>query len=130
VQTTASEATGTIDALTPDLKAAAQHLAQLLFNTDRQVGPLTADLRTLVKSLDDLVAEAQANLFTGVGMLAPRSPLRQDTETTMGNLAAASSSLRWLATELDRKSECCNSGEVALIPCHGRPSAAQIDRKL
>jgi paraquat-inducible protein B len=102
LQATATHATGTIDALTPDLKDSVQHLTQLLGNTDRQVGPLTADLRTLAKSLDELVAQAQASLFTGVGVLAPRSPLRQDTETTMRNLAAASSSLRSLAAELDR----------------------------
>jgi paraquat-inducible protein B len=101
-QATANHATATIDALTPNLKDAAQHLTQLLGNADRQVGPLTADLRTLAKSLDDLVAEAQVNLFTGVGVLAPRSPLRQDTEATMRNLASASASLRSLAAQLDR----------------------------
>jgi paraquat-inducible protein B len=102
VQATATHATGTIDALTPDLKDSVQHLTQLLGNADRQVGPLTADMRTLAKSLDELVAQAQASLFTGVGVLAPRSPLRQDTEATMRNLAAASSSLRSLAAELER----------------------------
>ena len=102
VQTAAGHATGTIDTLTPDLKDATQHLAQLLGNADRQVGPLTSDLRSLAKSLDELVAQAQASLFTGVGVLASRSPLRQDTEATMRNLAAASSSLRSLAAELER----------------------------
>jgi paraquat-inducible protein B len=102
MQTTANHATGTIDTLTPDLKVSVQHLTQLLSSADRQVGPLTADLRSLAKSLDELVAQVQANLFTGIGVLAPRSRLRQDTEATMRNLATASGSLRSLAAELER----------------------------
>jgi paraquat-inducible protein B len=94
-QATATHATGAIDALTPNLKDATQHLAQVLGNADRQVGPLVADLRSLAKSLDELVV-------TGSGMLAPRSPLRQDTEATLRNLAGASQSLRSLAAELER----------------------------
>jgi paraquat-inducible protein B len=35
-------------------------------------------------------------------MLAPRSPLRQDMEATMRNLASASQSLRSLTAELER----------------------------
>jgi hypothetical protein len=92
-QTMANHATGTIDALTPDLKDAMQHLAQLVGNAEHQVGPLVADLFGVAKSLDMLLAQAQADLFTGVGLLAPRSPLQQDAETTMRDLASACGSL-------------------------------------
>ena len=63
---------------------------------------MIADLRAAVKSVDALAQAAQASLFSGAGILATRSTLRQNTEDTMRNLAAASLSLRALAAELER----------------------------
>ena len=92
----------TIDALRPEAKASLSSLSRILDTADRQAGPLIGDLRAAAKSLDTLAAQAQTAVFSGAGVLAARSPLRQDTEETMRNLSAASASLRALAAELER----------------------------
>lgn len=102
VSRTADQATGMVKSLQPNADSSLRNLAQLLDQASRQSGPLIAQLRSAAKSFDALSQSAQASLFTGVGVLAARSQLRQDAEQTMRNLAAASASLRALAAELER----------------------------
>jgi paraquat-inducible protein B len=99
---TADQATDTMKKLEPNADASLTDLAKVLGVANEQVGPLIVELRTTARSIDSLAQSAQASLFTGVGVLATRSPVRQNTEETMRNLAAASASLRMLAAELER----------------------------
>lgn len=102
ISRTADQTTDTVKALQPNAEASLSSLARVLDTAGQQAGPLIADLRATARSFDSLAQQAQASLFTGVGVLAARSPLRQNTEETMRNLAAASASLRSLAAELER----------------------------
>jgi paraquat-inducible protein B len=99
---TADETTDTVKSLQPKADASLTSLARVLDTAGQQTGPLIGELRAASRSIDSLAQSAQASLFTGVGMLATRSPLRQNLEDTMRNLAAASTSLRALAAELER----------------------------
>lgn len=99
---TADETTAAVKTLQPNAESSLASLANVLGIANQQAGPLIAGLRATAQSFDALARSAQASLFTGVGVLSARSPLRQNTEDTMRNLAAASASLRSLAAELER----------------------------
>jgi paraquat-inducible protein B len=99
---TADQTTDTVKSLQPNADASLANLAKVLDVAGQQAGPFIAELRATARSMDSLASSAQASLFTGVGVLSTRSPLRQNTEETMRNLAAASASLRALAAELER----------------------------
>lgn len=77
-------------------------LTRLLDHGDQQLGSTAAALRTTAQDLDATLAQAQTTLTNLNGMLGQRAPLRQDLETTMRNLSAASASLRGLASTLER----------------------------
>lgn len=102
VTRTADQATETVRGLQPKADASLTSLAKVLDTAGQQAGPLIGELRTAARSIDLLAQSAQASMFTGTGVLSTRSPLRQNLEDTMRNLAAASSSLRGLAAELER----------------------------
>jgi len=102
VTRTADQATETVRGLQPKADASLTSLAKVLDTAGQQAGPLIGELRAAARSIDLLAQSAQASMFTGTGVLSTRSPLRQNLEDTMRNLAAASSSLRGLAAELER----------------------------
>jgi paraquat-inducible protein B len=116
----------------PDLNASLRGLhatledaRKLLAKIDRQVDPLSKDLKKTVKDFGKLAVDVNAHvggvasglnktLSSAQGLLAADSPLVVDLENTLHEIAAMSRSIRQLATYLDEHPE-------ALIRGKGNP---------
>jgi phospholipid/cholesterol/gamma-HCH transport system substrate-binding protein len=107
------------------LKDTLQDARKLLTRVDRQVDPLSDDLKKTVKEFGKLAANIDARvgglatgfdktMSTARGLLSENSPLIVDLENTMQEISAMSRSIRQLANYLDQHPE-------ALIRGKGNP---------
>lgn len=107
------------------MKDTLQDARQLLAKVDRQVNPLSDDLKKTVKEFGKLAVNVDAHvggLVTGFdktmskarGVLSEDSPLMVDLESALKEIAAMSRSIRQLANYLDQHPE-------ALIRGKGNP---------
>ena len=107
------------------LKDTLQDTRKLVTRVDRQVDPLSDDLKKTVKEFGKLAADIDARvaglstsfektMAAAKGILSEDSPLMVELETTLKEISAMSRSIRQLANYLDQHPE-------ALIRGKGKP---------
>ena len=107
-------ALGAATAAIADLQARAgltlQAIDRLSMDGDRQLAGRGVELSRLLQASTRSVGEAQTLLTQVNGLAAPRSAPRADVEASLRDLAAAASSLRGLAEDLDRNPQLLLTG--------------------
>jgi paraquat-inducible protein B len=107
------------------LKDTLQDARKLVTRVDRQVDPMSEDVKKTVKEFGKLAADIDARvgglaggfdktMAAARGILAPDAPLMVDLENTLQEISAMSRSIRQLANYLDQHPE-------ALIRGKGNP---------
>lgn len=99
----ARETAEAITALQTDLHAAVGDLRDVIGKVDGELPPLSARVQAAAAAAERAFQQADVTLRSVNGAIDPRSPLRGNLDQTLGNLSAASRSLRSFADQLDRR---------------------------
>ncbi len=108
-QTTTSAAQ-MISALQDKLGTVLDRVDRLAANADRQIGQRGTELQALLLSTRQTVQQANTALTDMRGLTAPRGETRANLDATLRDLAAAASSLRGAALDVERNPQLLLTG--------------------